>query len=280
MNYEVLDTRINGADKKPITLDITRPAGNRKYPVVIFCHGFKGFKDWGFFPRLPRLFAASGMAFCKFNFSHNGTTPDNLLDCPDPEAFAQNNFSKELEDLKLVVDWIEKGPWKDHLDTSEIYLMGHSMGGAVSLIYASEDKRIKKLALWATVSDFHDLFKRFDMAEWKKTGRTFLQNVRTGQQMPLDYQLYEDLEKNAARLNVLKAAEKLEIPLLLVHGEQDESVPPSSSERIYDACLHSIFIRIGNAGHTFNITHPWSQDAPLTTAATEAVENTVEFFRD
>ena len=75
-------------------------------PLVIFCHGFKGFKDFGCWDLVAKAFVEAGLAFVKFNFSYNGTTVDDPLNFGDLEAFGQNNFSIELDDLGAVIDFM------------------------------------------------------------------------------------------------------------------------------------------------------------------------------
>ena len=98
---------LEGEHGKPILVDFGyKPTGNKK-PVVVFAHGFKGFKDWGHFNEVMEFFIEKNFAFVKFNFSHNGGTVEQPIDFPDLEAFGNNNYTKELADLKTVVDWIE-----------------------------------------------------------------------------------------------------------------------------------------------------------------------------
>ena len=98
---------IQGKHNKPILLDIGyKPNGIQK-PIIVFAHGFKGFKDWGHFNKVMEYFIDKDFIFVKFNFSHNGGTVQNPIDFPDLEAFGNNNYSKELADLSTVLDWIE-----------------------------------------------------------------------------------------------------------------------------------------------------------------------------
>jgi len=73
---------IPGSANRPILLDAAYVSG-KKRPVVIYAHGFNGFKDWGNFDLIARAFAQAGFAFVKFNFSHNGTSPDHPQDFVD-----------------------------------------------------------------------------------------------------------------------------------------------------------------------------------------------------
>src|SRR5260221_9862865 len=90
-------------------MDLTFDTAQPNAPLVIFAHGFKGFKDWGTHNLVARYFAANGFRFLKFNFSHNGTTPDHPIDFADLIAFSDNTFTIELEDLKYVIDFACNG---------------------------------------------------------------------------------------------------------------------------------------------------------------------------
>ena len=86
--------------------------------------------------------------FLKFNFSHNGTTIENPSDFVDLEAFGNNNFCIELDDLNFVIDWISTcNDFKHEININDIHLLGHSRGGAISILKSNEDKRIKVLSV-------------------------------------------------------------------------------------------------------------------------------------
>ncbi|MGB8704259.1 MAG: alpha/beta hydrolase, partial [Gillisia sp.] len=102
---EKKNIEIKGNHGLPILADIFYKNNEQPKPVVIFAHGYKGFKDWGAWDVMARRFAEKGFFFVKFNFSHNGTTPEFPKEFKDIEAFGENNFIKELDDLKTVIDW-------------------------------------------------------------------------------------------------------------------------------------------------------------------------------
>ncbi len=277
---EQINAAIKGSDNKKITLDITLPVSKVKTPVVIFCHGFKGFKDWGHFNWVAGEFAQQGLAFLKFNFSHNGIAENNLNELSDLKAFAENNYIKELKDLGLVIDHVEKEAEQYKIDKSEIYLIGHSRGGGIALLKASDDKRVKKLALWASLSEFESFFRPETIEEWNKAGVVYAVNKRTGQQLPLNKQFYDNYLENKDRLDIRKAAKIMSTPLLIIHGDQDESVPVSHAEALYNIVQHSILIKVEGGNHTFGAKHPFDEAIDLTETLQELVENTVEFFID
>ena len=90
---------------KPILVDLFYKDSTIKMPLVIFCHGYKGFKDWGAWDLVAKEFAKNDFFFLKFNFSHNGGTVDDPIDFPDLEAFGNNNFSHELNDIERVINF-------------------------------------------------------------------------------------------------------------------------------------------------------------------------------
>ena len=66
---------IEGKHQKPIVTDVFYNETHQPKKVVIFCHGYKGFKDWGAWNLMAEAFANAGFFFIKFNFSHNGGCP-------------------------------------------------------------------------------------------------------------------------------------------------------------------------------------------------------------
>lgn len=66
---------ITGAGGRPVALDIHLAVTATHAPLILYAHGFNGFKDWGNGDLMARYFTDAGFHFLKFNFSHNGTTP-------------------------------------------------------------------------------------------------------------------------------------------------------------------------------------------------------------
>jgi len=247
-----------GAKGRGMLADITYDEVNKAAPLIIFAHGFKGFKDWGTHNLLANYFAQNGFRFLKFNFSHNGTTPDNPVDFTDLIAFADNTFSIELEDLGTVIDFACNGPSMPR--ANEIYLMGHSMGGGISIIKAAEDKRVKKLITLGSVASFYNLWPKQAEEQWRLQGIMYMYNSRTQQQMPVKSTLLDDLEKNAGRLNILAKAPVVNCPWLIVHGDADATVNVSHAKDLKKAQPVAEGIIVKDGDHTLGGTHPYQQD--------------------
>lgn len=255
-----LNRTLDGANIRDILMDIIYDSNIKSAPLIIFCHGHKGFKDWGVWPLLSNAFAASGFAVLKFNFSHNGGTAKQPIDFPDLEAFGNNNYTKELEDLDRVITWAQAFYFNHpNINPSNITLLGHSRGGGIVSIKGFEDTRVKKVISLAGVSDFKSRFpKGKELQKWRKKGTLFVKNDRTKQQMPHYYQLYKDFMINESRLTIRTAVEKLKLPFLIIHGDADVSVSINEAFALHQWSPKSHLIVLKGANHVFGSSHPWT----------------------
>jgi dienelactone hydrolase len=274
---------LHSREGEKLRADLRYEADGKKKPVIIFVHGFKGFKNWGPFPSVCEHIAASGLISIAFNFSHNGVG-DDLLNFTELDRFAENTFSRELDELSDVIGEIVSlknipiEPNEIHPDA--IGLHGHSRGASIAILEARRHRMIRAVAAWAPVSYFNRYTDR-QKEEWRKLGYAEMQNARTGQIMRLNETLLEDIEKNAERLDILAAATAItsqEKALLLVAGSEDLTAKPEESQEIYDAAskqfaeLHII----PQTGHTFGAEHPYKGSTPALDTATRS---TLQFFR-
>lgn len=249
-----LNIKLTNPETRTFLADAIFTESANLLPLVVFVHGYKGFKDWGAWQLLAEAIAEAGCFFVKFNFSYNGTSLNHPKEFDDLEGFGQDNFTKQLSDLQYVLDYFtEKYPvQKDH-----ITLLGHSRGGGVAVIKASEDIRIKRLITLAGVDHLDFFPKGQKLEKWKETGVLHTVNGRTKQSMPHYFQLYEDFQKNSSRLNVGNHARSYRGKTLILHGSHDEAVPLSAAEHLHQWCKNSELKIIPNAGHTFGAHEPW-----------------------
>ena len=270
---------VKGKHNKPIITDVFYKETHQPKKVVVFCHGYKGFKDWGAWNLMAETFAKAGFFFIKFNFSHNGGTLKQPIDFPDLDAFGNNNYTKELDDLESVIDWFStNSDFKKEINLDDISLIGHSRAGGIVLLKANEDSRIRKVISLAGVCDFAKrTVTTGNLQEWKKDGVKYVLNGRTKQQMPHFYQFYEDFKQNEHRLNIEKATKSLNIPQLIIHGDTDNSVFINEAENLHKWNPESEFKIIKNANHVFNVSHPW-KSTKISSELKETVGFCVKFL--
>lgn len=240
--------------------------------IVIFCHGYKGFKDWGAWNLVAERFAEKGVDFLRFNFSLNGGTLKDPIDFPDLDAFGRNTYSQELCDVNAVIDY-----GTINYPEKKIGLIGHSRGGGIASLAAAQNKKVSKLVTWAGVCDFKRRFPSGEeLKEWQASGVRYVVNGRTKQQMPHYFSFYEDFVANEAKLDILSWVRKLEIPQLIVHGYQDEAVSINEAEELKHANPSSETFYL-EANHVFGASHPFvSKTLPI--HLLKIVDRTIDFI--
>ncbi len=251
-------------------------SAGRKLPVIIVCHGFKAFKDWGPFPAIGRYFAESGFVSIVFNFSHNGIGK-NFRKFSEREKFSVNTFSLELEDVAAILDAISTGQIHCRsIDESKIGIVGHSRGGGIAIIKAREDKRIKAVAGWSTVAYF-DRYTEAQRKRWREKGFVGIPSINPESLFRLRTDLLDDLEKNAERLNIKNAVHDLGKPLLLIHGTADLPVPIDEAKSLYEISDKTVteLILLEGIGHMYGARHPYLKPTP---AMSRVLELTSAWF--
>lgn len=262
---------------EPIHGDLRLPDALGPHPVVVCCHGFKGFKDWGFHPWLGLRLADAGFAAVHFSFSRNGVRAADG-DIEDLDAFRRNTLSIERDDLDTVLDAILAGRLDPSLDGARLGLFGHSRGGGIALLGAAERPEAKALATWAAVSRFDRIADEATLAEWRRTGVYEVVNSRTGQKLPMGVAFLDDVLANLARLDLLAAARRLTAPWLLVHGTADPTVPFDEARELHATTAgRARLLPLEEAGHTFGAVHPFSGSTPDLETAVGA---TLAHFRE
>lgn len=241
--------------------------------MVIFCHGYKGYKDWGAWNLVAEEFVKQGLGFLKFNFSLNGGTLDDPIDFPDLDAFGRNTYSQEVKDLNEVIDYIS-----GRYPKKKIALVGHSRGGGIVTLVAAQNPLISKIISWAGVCDFKRRFPSHDELErWKEKGVRYIENGRTKQDMPHYFSFYTDFVSNEQKLDILENAKKINIPHLIIHGTLDEAVQLAEAHEL-SAANPDAELCLLETNHTFGSRHPWEKNE-LPQPLSQAVEKTINFVK-
>ena len=264
-----------GSENRKALFDCSIPEDAKA--VIIFIHGYKGYKDWGAWNLMMDAFNAAGFGFVKFNVSHNGGTVEEPIDFPDLEAFGMNRYSYELADLETIISEVYRMMTQELELDLPIHLLGHSRGGGVVILQGSRDERISSVVSLAGIADIGSRFPVDDeLDDWKRSGVSYVENARTHQSMPHYFSFYEDFVKNENLLNIENAAIEIEIPFLQIHGDMDQAVSISEGLAIAGWTQTELKI-IKGAEHTFGASQPWSSDK-LPDEMVEVVQAAVDFF--
>lgn len=245
-----------GANGRESLYELSQETENKE--LIVFVHGFMGFMDWGAWHLVRDFFTGAGYDFCRFNISHNGTSPDFPLTFADLGAFGQNTYSYEVTDVLRLVKHLESkhGTW------DRIHLIGHSRGGGTALLASEQWQFQSQLGMVCTWAGICDIARRFptgaELLEWEKNGIRFVRNARTNQDLPQQYTLYTDFIAQQEKLDILSAAKKMAKHLHIFHGDQDSSVPLSEADELAKASGTNV-CQIKGADHVFGAQHPWNE---------------------
>ncbi|MFS0576977.1 alpha/beta fold hydrolase [Sporosarcina sp. 179-K 3D1 HS] len=233
-------------------------------PLIVLLHGFVGSKvgEHRLFVKAARHFTNAGYAVARFDFSGCGESDGD---------YAEVTLTKQLQEVQAVLNHLSS---IKEIDTRNIILIGHSLGGAVAAVTAAQDRRIKKLVLWSPVGKPHEdisgILGEDALEESKAKGRVDFQGFYVSHSFLEDLKNYEPID--AVRL--------YNGPALIIHAEADEDIPKEHAAR-YLAALHgrplSQFAEthyIENADHTFS---SYSFEKELFRTTTNWLEN-IEFL--
>ena len=198
--------------------------GNR---IVVIGHGVTGNKDRPALIALADGLADAGISALRFSFSGNGESGGKFID---------STISKETEDLESVLNVLNK---------RKICYVGHSMGGAVGVLRAAADDRIKVLVSLAGMVHTSD----FALREF-------------GDVTPDEGFMWDELDCPLSKLymddlttikSVARLASKINCPWLLVHGSEDDIVPIQDSIDILQfANQPTELLELEGADHVFS----------------------------
>lgn len=260
----------SGANGRESVYDLKIPE-NWNGKLVLFIHGYMGFKDWGCWNLVGQFFVDNSYGFASYNASHNGGTVDNPIDFPDTEAFSKNSYTNELQDFDHIVTDLEA-----QLPSFELYIIGHSRGGGIAALQSAHQK-VAKWASWAGISSIEKRFPTGEaLEEWRFNTIRYVKNGRTQQDLPHHFDQYLDFHANKERLNIQAHCEKNTKPCLILHGKEDTSVLIEEGEQLAKWTRKELAV-IENTQHTFNSAHPWNKEE-MPQALLETCQQTLLFF--
>lgn len=275
-------TEIISSEGDKLRTDIRYLENGMKKPVLLFLHGFKGFKDWGPFPVVCERFAEQQFVAISFNFSHNGVA-DQLMEFTELDRFAHNTVSLELQEVHEVLAALLGGKLPieaSEFDPERIGVLGHSRGAALGVLAGAHYHEIKAVSAWAPVSRF-DRFTPRQKEKWRQEGYLEVMNSRTGQRMKMNASFIDDLEKHKERLDIPHAAHRMTMAgkkLQIISASEDLTAPPKEAHEIQTAAgtMNSEVHILEKTGHTFGVEHPFKG---MTPAFDRAMAMTIDFFK-
>jgi len=239
---------------------------HRNVPLIVLLHGFVGSKvgEHRLFVKAARYFVEKGYAVFRFDFSGCGESDGDYADV---------TITKQLSEVQAVLNYVSMLP---EVDANNISLIGHSLGGAVASLTAAKDGRIRNLILWSPVGkpyeDIADILGTSAMETAETNGVVDYHGFYVSQTFLTDLKNHHPLEE----IRSFHGA------ALIVHGQEDESIPKEHAAR-YSASLQQrpfherVNIHyIEEADHTFS---SYTFEHELFTKSAEWLGNCFEYPR-
>jgi dipeptidyl aminopeptidase/acylaminoacyl peptidase len=215
---------------------LSNPAENKEKPIIIMCHGFSTSKDGRTFVRLEEILNEQGVSTFRFDFFGHGESEGKFEEITTAEA---------IDDVLNAIQFLKESGYM------KIGLVGSSFGGMASIIAASRSDDLYILALKSPLSDYrsmaHKRRSEQELIDWKEKGFIELDNTDAERQS-LNYSFYEDAEN----VKAYEAARKIKIPALIVHGDEDETVPIAQSQKTVSLIENSRLEIIKGCDHVYS----------------------------
>lgn len=248
--------QIVGAEGEIVRGYVHVSCDRKKLPTVLLAHGFKGFAEYGFLPRLADKLAEARMAVISFSFSHCGIT-DNPDRFDRLDLFEKDTFACQVADVLALIQAVNKGtlPQADQLDPDRIAAVGHSRGG-VSAILATDATSVLRAIVTLASPDqtVHDEELRDQL---RRLGRVVSPSTRTGQDLIVGRAVVDDIDAAGERYDLARLLERFRGAFMALHCRGDDTVDSACSERL--ALAHTgaptRLVLLPGGGHTFDFKH-------------------------
>lgn len=219
-------------------------------PVILLSHGFRGHKDWGFWPYAAAQLAERGFYVVRYNFTRIDVRNSGAS---EEEVQKNSTLTKELDDLAAVLGYLQRKqlPAPSEYNHRKAAILGHSRAGASSIIFAAESPEISAVIAW--------------------NGGPKPNPQVNGEPGPVA----KDVLLNQKRFDTTLLLSQLQKPVLIVQGSNDAPRLIEGYRTLRAVTPEHTFITLTGSDHTFGIGHPFTGTTPY---LEEALEVSIAFL--
>jgi len=199
--------------------------------VALLAHCFTCSKDLSGLVRIARALAARGYAVLRFDFTGLGESAGTL---------AEGHFAANVGDLVAAAEHL-----KEHVG-APVILVGHSLGGAASLLAAGQIPSLRAVATVGAPAEPSHVLRLFtaDKGELEESGS--VEVAIAGRRFRITREFLAALDQGSMK----EAIAALRLALLVLHAPQDQTVGIDNAAAIFKAAKHpKSFISLDGADH-------------------------------
>jgi len=228
---------------------IHTPDRSEPSPAVLMLHGFTGnrMEAHFLFVKMARRLAAAGYAAMRFDFRGSGESQGNFWEMTVPG---------EVDDARAALDWLRRHP---AVDPDRVVLLGLSMGGAVAAAVAGIDPNVAGLILWSAVADLSGLTRH--VAPPADDTPQVLGPLPDGRFDLGGLLLGPAFRDTLPQVQPLESVQHYAGPALIIHGTNDEAVPPDHADRYLQAMgeKRALLHWVPGGDHVYS-AHVWEEE--------------------
>ncbi len=219
-----------------LVYEINRPDTPTNKPLVLILHALTGKKENSTINFLAKNLPQHGYTTVQFDFSGHGESGGKLED---------STVTKQLEDIEAVADEIRK-----KVDVGRMIVVGNSFSVITALAYSKDNRSVAGLILISGRANYMKYVENLERVgeRYRLIGDTFV-----GESFVKDYEKYDPLKNMKA----------FQGPVMIVHGENDETIPKEDAQIFYSSAVSAkkkLFI-VPKGGHRF--TEPGQKESVL-----------------
>lgn len=195
----------------------------KKQPAIIFLNGFLDTMHSSRKKYISNLFLEKGFVTVRFDYTYGFGKGAGEV--------AEFTLTSQILDAERVIEYVSR---RGYVDSEKIVIFGHCFGGMATILLSAFDDRVKAVITLSAPYSFGDTrltrLEPHDMSriQLKRYFHIFSETLK--KDVRIDFSFFEDGFKK----DMPRAVRNLKQPILILHGEKDQSIPPSNAQEIYD----------------------------------------------